>query len=130
MLIIRRDGSCAGGMKRYHGSGMFDAIGRKLFSSGIKKAITSSTSKAIAHKVADAAVSSAVSTSKILGDAVIKGAAFAAQNAASNAVNSAIDSVVERVKRKTEAPDPIVVPPPKRKKYIDSLVNGSGIVFD
>ena len=129
MLIIRRDGSCAGGMKRYHGSGMFDAIGRKLFSSGIK-AITSTTSKAIAHKVADAAVNRAVSTSKILGDAVIKGATSAAQNAASNAVNSAIDSVIERVKRKPEAPDPVVIPPLKRKKYIDSLVNDSGIVFD
>ena len=128
MLIIRRDGSCAGGMKRYHGSGMFDAIGRKLFSSGIK-AITSSTSKAIAHKVADAAVNRAVSTSKILGDAVIKGASSAAQNAAANAVNFAIDSVIERV-RKPPPPDPVVVPPLKRKKYIDSLVNGSGIVFD
>ena len=128
MLIIHRDGSCAGGMKRYHGSGMFDAIGRKLFSSGIK-AITSTTSKAIAHKVADAAVNRAVSTSKILGDAVIKGASSAAQNAASNAVNFAIDSVIERV-RKPPPPDPVVVPPLKRKKYIDSLVNGSGIVFD
>ena len=128
MLIIRRDGSCAGGMQRYHGSGIIDAIGRKLFSSGIK-AITSTTSKAIAHKVADAAVNRAVSTSKILGDAVIKGATSAAQNAASNAVNSAFDSVIERV-RKPPPPDPIVVPPLKRKKYIDSLVNGSGIVFD
>ena len=65
MLIIQRRGSCRGGMGRYyHGSGMFGEIGRKLFSSGIKKIISSGTSSSIAHKVADAVVNGATSTSK------------------------------------------------------------------
>ena len=66
MLVIYRRGSRRdGGMRRYyHGSGMFDEIGRTLFSSGIKKAISSGTSSAIAHKVADAVVNGASSTSK------------------------------------------------------------------
>ena len=46
----------------YRGSGTFDAIARKLFSSGIKKVISSGTSSAIAHKVADVVVNGATST--------------------------------------------------------------------
>ena len=55
-MVIHQRGSFRGGMERYyyHGSGMFGEIGRKLFSSGMKKAISSVTSSAIAHKVADA----------------------------------------------------------------------------
>ena len=73
MLINQRRGSCRGGMGRYyHGSGMLDEIGRKLFSSGIKKSISSGTSSAIAHNVADAAVNGATSTSKKVADAIAK----------------------------------------------------------
>ena len=145
MLVIRRRGSdCRGGMERYyHGSGMFGEIGRKLFSSGIGKAINSGTSSAIAHKVADAVVNGASSTSKKVADAIIKEAASAAGKASANAVNTAIDSIVNKVVKKRPHPvqqshseaawDIIAAPSPlKRKKIdiIDSLIDGSGIIYD
>ena len=144
MLVIHRRGSCCGGMERYyHGSGMFGEIGRKLFSSGIQKAISSGTSSAIAHKVADAVVNGATSsTSKKVADAIIKEVVSAAGKASANAVNTAIDSVVNKVKKKkrsypvvqqphSEAYSIVVPSPLKRKKIdIDSLIDGSGIVYD
>ena len=145
MLVIHRRGSCRGGMGRYyHGSGMFGEIGRKLISSGIKKAISSGTSSAIAHKVADAVVNGATSsTSKKVADAIIKEGVSAVGKASANILNTAIDSVVNKVKKR-KRPHPvvqqqphseaysIVVPTPlKRKKIdIDSLIDGSGIVYD
>ena len=64
MLVIRVRGSCAGVLGRYYGSGMFDATGRQLFSSGFKKAISSGMNSAIAHKVADDVVNGATSASQ------------------------------------------------------------------
>ena len=147
MLVIHRGGSgCrGGGMGRYyHGSGMFGEIGRKLFSSGIGKAINSGASSAIAHKVADAVVNGATSTSKKVADAIIKEAVSAAGKASANAVNTAIDSVVNKVVKTRPHPvhqshpeaawDNIVAAPSplKRKKIdiIDSLIDGSGIIYD
>ena len=145
MLVIHRRGSCRAGMGRYyHGSGMFAEIGRKLFSGGIKKAISSGTSSAIAHKLADAVVNGVTSsTSKKVADAIIKEGISAAGKASANVVNTAIDSIVNKVKKK-KRPHPveqqhhysegynIVSPTPlKRKKiHIDSLIDGSGIVYD
>ena len=39
LMKIRARGSCAGGLGRYSGSGMFNAICRQLFSSGFKKVV-------------------------------------------------------------------------------------------
>ena len=83
----------------YHGSGMFGEIRRKLFSSGMKKAISSVTSSAIAHKVADAVENGASSTSKKVADAIIKEAVSVTGKASANTVNTAIDSVVHKVKK-------------------------------
>ena len=47
--------------------GMNDAVGRKLFSSGLKRAISSGMNSAMAHKVADAVVNGATSTSQKVG---------------------------------------------------------------
>ena len=137
MLVIRRRGSSLGGMGRYYrGSGMLDAIARKLFSSGIKKVISSGTSSVIAHKVADAVVNGATSTSKKVADAIAK----EATSASVGAVKTAIDSVVKNVRGTKRPSNPaastepsIIVQPPlsKRKKIdIDSLIDGSGIVYD
>ena len=139
MLVFHRRGNYRGGSgmgRYYHGSGMFDEIARTLFSSGIKKAISSGTSSVIAHKVADAVVNGATSTSKRLADAIIKEAVSAAGKASTNAVNTVIDSVVNRVKKRPVQQQPhseaFVTPPPlKRNKIdIDSLIDGSGIVYD
>ena len=49
MLVIHRSN---GGMRRYYqGSGMFGELGRQLFSSGIKKAISSGASSTILSPV-------------------------------------------------------------------------------
>ena len=137
MLVIYRRGVSRrdGGMRRYYqGSGMFDEIGRTLFSSGIQKAISSGTSSAIAHKVADAVVNGATSTSKRVADAIIKEAVSAAGKASTNAVNSVIDSVVSKVKKRPYPVQPqaySAATPLKRNKIdIDSLIDGSGIVYD
>ena len=95
MLIIQRRGSCRGGMGRYyHDSGMFGEIGRKLFSSDIKKIISSGTSSDIAHKVADAVVNGATSTSKKVADAIAK----ELTSTSASAVKTAIDSVVKKMR--------------------------------
>ena len=135
MLIIHRRGSCCGGMGRYyyHGSGMFGEIGRKLFSSGIQKAISSGTSSAIAHKVADAVVNGATSsTSKKLVTYLLE----------EKHLRTAIDSVVTKVEKKkrshpvvqqphSEAYSIVVSSPLNRKKIdTDSVIDGSGIVYD
>ena len=86
MLVIRARGSCAGGLRRYSGSGMFDAIGRKLFSSGFTKVISSGVNSAIAHKVVDVVVNGATSASQKVGKA------SAGQKAVESAVNNAINS--------------------------------------
>ena len=140
MLVIHRRGSCNGGAGRYYsGSGMFDGIGRKLFSSGIKKAISSGTSSAIAHKVADAVVNGATSTSKKVVDAILKGTTAAVEKATASVVNEAIDSVVKKLTKKRSLPETpphphepvvVVVQPIIKKLYIDSVIDGSGILFE
>lgn len=136
MLVIHRRGS-RGGMGRYYhdGSGMLSELGRKLFSSGIKKAISSGTSSAIAHKVADAVVNGATSTTtKKVADAIVKEAVSAAGKASANAVNSVIDSVAKKVRNKKRSSHYSEEPPlsfKKNKIDIDSLFDvGSGIVYD
>ena len=72
---------------------MFDAIGRQLFSIGFKKAISSGVNSALTHKVVDAVVNGATSTSQKVGQAVGKGATSAGQKAVESVVNNAIDSI-------------------------------------
>lgn len=133
MLLIQRNGCGGGGvlfhggMRRYYrGSGMIADIGRKLFSSGIKKALSSGTTSAIAHKVVDAVVNGAASeTSKEVVNAIAKEVISAAGKASANAV---FDSIANKKKRSA---DTYTAVPSKRKKNdIDSLIDGSGIVYD
>ena len=59
-LIIRtRQGSAAGGLRRYNGSGLFSSIGRKLFSSGMKKVIKAATKANLSQKIANVVVNGA-----------------------------------------------------------------------
>ena len=54
-LVIRnRYGSAAGGLRRYNGSGIFGSIGRKLFSSALKKVINVASKANLPQKIADA----------------------------------------------------------------------------
>ena len=122
MLVIHRNGR-----RNHKGSGMFSAIAKKLLSGGVS-AISRGASSAMMHKVGDAVVKGAATTSKRVADAVIQEAANTAGKATARAVNATIDSFVDRVrKRPAPPPEPIVV---KRRKIIDSVIDGSGIVYD
>ena len=114
MLVIRPrgGGSCDSGLGRYSGWGMLDAVGRRLFSSGFKRAISSGVNSALAHKVVDAVVNGATSTSQKVGKAV------------ESVVNNAIDSTKKLIvgKKRSSIADPIIVPQ-KIKLDIDSLID-------
>ena len=138
MLVIKSRGR---GMRRYcyGGSGVFDTIGRKMFSSGLKTAISSSAKSAIAQKIADA---------------VVNGATSATQKAAETAVNEVINTVTPYVKKSVKklagkkrplnlVGQHIEAKIPKAAKTavkhivskipqidINSLIDGSGIVLD
>ena len=126
MLVIRSrgGGSCDSGLGGYSGSGMLDAVGRQLFSSGFK---SSGVKSALAHKVVDAVVNGATSTSQNVGKAVVKDATSAGQKAVESVVNNAIDPTKKWIvgKKRSSLDDPIIVPQ-KRKLDIDSLIDGSG----
>ena len=118
MLVIKPRGG-GGGMRRYAGSGIFDSISRKMFASGLKKAISTGAKSVIAQKVADAVVNGATST---------------VQKAAEGVVNEAINTVKPYVKKlvgQKRSPIPLeTVKSEKPKIDINSLIDGSGIVFD
>ena len=122
MLVIHRG---HGGMGRYYhyGSGMLNEIGRKLFPDGIKKVISSDTGSSIANKVADAVVNGAA-------NAIIK---EAVSGDVGKAVNKVVDSIVNTAKKKKKRSHPSHtegVPLKRTKIDIDSLIDGSGIVYD
>ena len=117
MLLIQPRG---GGKKqyRYGGSGIFDSLTRKLFSSGMKNVINTAAKSAITQKVANAVVNGAAST-------------------AENAVKKALNSTINRIKQGRKRSPPIIIegeqPQQEVKKAkvdINSLINGSGIVLD
>ena len=69
-LIIRsRLGSTAGGLQRYNGRGIFSSIGRKLFSSGLKKVINVAKEENLPQKIANAVVNGAQTTGEALAKA-------------------------------------------------------------
>ena len=92
-----------------------------MFASGLKKAISTGAKSVIAQKVADAVVNGATST---------------VQKAAEGAVNEAINSVKPYVKKKLfvgQKRSPIQIETVQNKIPkidINSLIDGSGIVFD
>ena len=67
LIIYTRQGTAASGLKRYRGEGIFSSIGRKLFSSGLKKVINVATKANLPQKIANAVVNGAQSTGEKLG---------------------------------------------------------------
>ena len=124
MRVIRSRESCDSGLGRYSRSGMYDAVDRKLFSSGVKRAISSGVNSAIAHKVADVVVN---------GKTVAKGTTSAGKKAVESVVNNAKYStkkwIVGKKRSIQSLADPIILPQ-KGKLNIDSLIDGSSIVLD
>ena len=85
MLIIKPRGGDHG-MGRYtaaQGSGIFDSISRKMFATGLTKAINTGANSVIAHKISDA---------------VVNGATSASQKAVESVVNEAVNTVKPIVK--------------------------------
>ena len=121
MLIVKpRSGKTK---YQYGGCGIFDSISRKLFSTGMKKAISTAAQSAITHKVANA---------------VVNGATTAAEKAINNAVTDTVNYIKPRIigkKRTAEETKSITDSQQqpqdlKKQKLINSLINGSGIVYD
>ena len=124
LLIINnhRGHGNVGGLGRYYrGSGMFGAIARKLFSGGVRKAISSGASSALVHKVADTVVNGAVK--KKVADAIGKEVASAAGKASAHLIKKVV------TKKRPAEPCAIELSPTKKSK-INSIIDGSGIVYD
>ena len=127
MLIIKSRGGDYG-MRRYAVSGIFYSITRKMFASGLKKAISTGANSVIAHKVADAVVNGATSASQKASESVV--------NEAVNAIKPIVkESLKKLVGQKRPPPAEAVLEEIAKKKNkpnidINSLINGSGIIFD
>ena len=126
LVIQNRYGRAAGGLRRYNGSGIFSSIGRKLFSSGLKKVINVAAKANLPQKIANVVVNGAQSAGQKLGTTV-------GEKIGKVAGEKVVDSVKKTLKRKLTPPaeQQVVAPPSKKAKIdIDQLINGSGIVFD
>ena len=129
-LVIRnRRGSAAAGLHRYHGSGLFGSIGRKLFSSGLKKVINVATKANLPQKIANVVEDGAQSAGQKLGKTV-------GEKLGKVVGEKVTNSVKKTIKRKlapsTEGKQVEAVAPPSKQAKIDvnHLIDGSGIVFD
>ena len=130
-LVIRnRYGSAAGGLRRYNGSGIFSSIGRKLFSSGLKKVINVATKANLPQKLADAVVNGAQSVGQKIGKTVGQKAA----KVGGNKLRTLYDVKVSKSTKKRQlAPEEqqLLAPPTKQVKIdVNGLIDGSGILFD
>ena len=97
----------------YGGSGIFMNIGKKLFTRGLlKKAINTAAKSTIAQKVSDA---------------VVNGATAATQKATERALTEAVNIIS---KRNVHVPELSTTTSKKPKLDINSLIDGTGIVFD
>ncbi len=116
-LVIHSRGAAAAGLKRYNGGGIYCLIGRKLYSSGLKKVINATERENASQKLADVVVNRARSSN--VGEKLAKKKAR------------------ETVKRKLALPT--TTSSPKVAKLSESTVNqlinssssssGSGIVL-
>ncbi len=121
LVIHNRQGSAASGLRRYRGTGIFSTIGRKLFSSGIKKVISVAAQANLPQKIANV---------------VVDGARSAGEKFGKTAGGKLTSAVRKRVTRKRPAPidsfsEAEAQPPPsaKRKLDIDRIINGEGIIL-
>ena len=132
MLVIKSRGGDHG-MGRYTGSGIFDSITRKMFASGLKKAISAGAKSVIAHKISDAVVNGATTASQKAAESVVTEAV----NAVKPIVKESLKKLVGQKRPSPSVSIPIIleeiVTTEKKKKPnidINSLIDGSGIVFD
>ena len=151
LVIKNRYGSTAGGLRRYNGSGIFSSIGRKLFSSGLKKVINVASKANISQKVADAVVNGAKSVGQKLGKTVgQKAAKFTGDKIQSfvgdklqstiNNINNKKRKIIKKKRPLASEEQQLLAPPTKQVKFdninhlidnsIDGSIQGSGIFLD
>ena len=133
MLVLKKRGA----MRRYRfgGSGILDGFIQNMFSSGIKSAINRGINSAVAHKVANAVVNGATLAAKKTANAAVNGATLATQKAAEKATHEVFNTVVkpyvkEKLSGKKRAATTAITQSPAKRININSLIDGSGIVFD
>ena len=120
LVIHNRQGATASGLRRYRGEGIFSSIGRKLFSSGLKKVINVASKANLPQKIADVVVNGAKSGGEKLGTLAGK---------------KLTQTILEKTKRKRPLPiDPSIEEESRNSKHpkldIDRLINGSGIIIE
>ena len=121
-LVIRtRQGAAASGLRRYRGEGIFSTIGRKLFSSGLKKVINVATKANLPQKIANVVVNGAQSGGEKLGKL---------------AGEKLTHVILKKTKKRKEATPviPQIEEATQSSKHpkldIDRLINGSGIIIE
>ena len=133
-LVIRnRYGSAAGGLRRYNGSGILSSIGRKLFSSGLKKVINVATKANLPQKIANVVVNGAQSAGEKIGKTAGKKVAkFAGEKLGKIGGEKVAKSVKGTLKRQLAPEEQQLVAPPTKQAKIDvnHLIDGSGIFLD
>ena len=72
VIIRNRQGKAAAGLGRYTGSAIFETIGRKLLSSGLKKAIKATVNDNLPQNVANVIVDGTRSLTKLAGETANK----------------------------------------------------------
>ena len=120
LVIQNRQGATASGLRRYRGEGIFRSIGRKLFSSGLKKVINVASKANLPQKIADV---------------VVNGAKTGGEKLGTLAGEKLTQTILEKKKRKR--PSPIDTSSKEKtqnskqsKLDIDRLINGSGIIIE
>jgi len=120
LVIQNRQGATASGLRRYRGEGIFSSIGRKLFSSGLKKVITVASKANLPQKIANVVVNGAKSGGEKLGT-------FAGEKLTKTILKKKKRKrsfpIVTSLKEKTQSSK-------QPKLEINRLINGSGIIIE
>ena len=120
LVIQNRRGATASGLKRYRGEGIFSSIGRKLFSSGLKKVITVASKANLPQKIADI---------------VVNGSKTGGEKLGTLAGEKLTQTILKKKKKKRSPPIDLSLEEESRnnkkpKLDIDRLINGSGIIIE
>ena len=120
LIIQNRQGATASGLRRYKGEGIFSSIGRKLFSSGLKKVITVASKANLPQKIADV---------------VVNGAKTGGEKLGTLAGEKLTQTILDKKKRKRPSPFDTsskekTQSSKKLKLDVDRLINGSGIIIE
>jgi len=120
LVIHNRQGATTSGLRRYRGEGIFSSIGRKLFSSGLKKVITLASKAKFPQKIADVVVNGAKTGGEKLGTLAGEKLTQTILKKKGKKRSSPIDSSLEKESKSSKQP----------KLDVNRLINGSGIIIE